>query len=168
MPSGRRGAGVRVVLDTNVVLAALIWDGPPERLLELAVSGEIALFSSAVLIDELAGVLERRKFMAALTSRDRTSAFLTRRYGAITTLVEPMPVGGAVPADADDDHVIGAALGARADAIATGDRHPAGAGSVPRSSDSRSSSSTGARDVEGRRNGWVIEAQTNRGFRSGP
>ena len=123
MPSGRRDAGVRVVLDTNVVVSALIWDGRPERLLDLAVSGEIALFSSAVLLDELAGVLERRKFIAALASRNLTPALLARRYGAVTTLVGPMPVGRAVPADADDDHVIGAALGARADAIATGDRH---------------------------------------------
>ena len=29
MPSGRRDAGVRLVLDTNVVVSALIWDGPP-------------------------------------------------------------------------------------------------------------------------------------------
>ena len=123
MPSGRRGAGVRLVLDTNVVVSALIWDGPPERLLDLAVSGEIALFSSAVLLDELAGVLERGKFIAALTARHLTPAFLTRRYGAVTTLVEPIPVGRIVPADADDDHVIAAAMGARADAIATGDRH---------------------------------------------
>ena len=123
MPSGRRGAGVRLVLDTNVVVSALIWDGPPERLLDLAVSGEIALFSSAVLLDELAGVLERGKFIEALASRAVTPAFLTRRYGAVTTLVEPHAVDRAVPADADDDHVIGAALGARADAVATGDRH---------------------------------------------
>ena len=123
MPFGQRGAGVRLVLDTNVVVSALIWDGPPERLLDLAVSGEVALFSSAVLLDELAGVLERGRFVAALTARDLTPAFLTGRYGAVTTLVGPMPVGRAVPADADDDHVIAAALGARADAIATGDRH---------------------------------------------
>ncbi len=86
-------------------------------------SGEIALFSSAVLLDELAGVLERGKFSAVLASRAVTPAFLTRRYGALTTLVGPMRADRAVPADADDDHVIGAALGARADAIATGDRH---------------------------------------------
>lgn len=123
MPSGRKGVGVRLVLDTNVVVSALIWDGPPKRLLDLAVSGEIALFSSAVLLDELAGVLERGKFSAALASRAVTPGFLTRRYGAVTTLVGPMPANRAVRADADDDHVIGAALGARADAIATGDRH---------------------------------------------
>ena len=114
---------MRLVLDTNVVVSALIWDGPPERLLDLAVSGEIALFSSAVFLDELAGVLERGKFIAALASRAVTPGFLTRRYGAVTTLVGPVAVDRAVPADAADDHVIGAALGARADAIATGDRH---------------------------------------------
>ena len=114
---------MRLMLDTNVVVSALIWDGPPERLLDLAVNGEVALFSSAVLLDELAGVLERGRFIAALASRDFTPAFLTRRYGAVTTLVRPMPVDRTVAADPDDDHVIGAALGARADAIATGDRH---------------------------------------------
>ncbi len=82
-------------------------------------SSENAVFSSAVLLEELAGVLERGEFSAALASRDLTPALLTRRYGAVTTLVGPMPVDRAVPADADDDHVIGAALGARADAIAT-------------------------------------------------
>lgn len=41
-----------------------------------------------------------------------------RRYGMLATLVNPTRVTRTVPADADDDHVIGAALGARADAIA--------------------------------------------------
>lgn len=109
MPFGRKGVGVRLVLDTNVVVSALIWGGPPEQLLDLAVSGEI-LFSSAVLLEELAGVLERGKFSAALASRAVTPAFLTRRYGAVTTLVGPMPANRAVPADADDDHVIGCAF----------------------------------------------------------
>lgn len=114
---------MRLVLDTNVVVSGLIWDGPPRRLLDLAVRGDIALFSSTVLLDELAGVLERRKFVALLASHDVTAAYLTQRYGALTTLVVPARVDRTVPADADDDHVMAAALSARADAIATGDRH---------------------------------------------
>ena len=50
---------MRLVLDTNVVVWALIWDGPPERLLDLAVSREIVLFSSAVFRADGAVVLER-------------------------------------------------------------------------------------------------------------
>lgn len=60
---------MRLVLDTNVVVSGLIWDGPPKRLLDLAVRGDIALFSSTVLLDELAGVLERRKFRRVAEGR---------------------------------------------------------------------------------------------------
>ena len=114
---------MRLVLDTNVVLSGLIWNGPPRRLLDLAASGDIALFSSTVLLEELAGVLERRKFAASLASRGLTATFLTQRYGAVTTLVFPARADRAVPTDADDDHVIAAAVRANADAVATGDRH---------------------------------------------
>jgi len=114
---------VRLVLDTNVVVSGLIWGGPPKRLLDLAVSGDVALFSSTALLDELAGVLERRKFVAVLASRDVTVAFLTQRYGAVTTLVAPARVSRTVPADADDDQVMAAALSAGEDAIVSGDGH---------------------------------------------
>ena len=112
-----------LVLDTNVVVSGLMWDGPPRRLLDLAVGNDVALFSSTVLLDELANVLRRRKFNARLASRGLTAEFLIRRYRRITTLVHPARVDRVVPGDADDDHVVAAALGAGAEAIATGDRH---------------------------------------------
>ena len=67
--------------------------------------------------------MERRKFAASLASRGLTATFLTQRYGAVTTLVFPARADRAVPTDADDDHVIAAAVRANADAVATGDRH---------------------------------------------
>ena len=57
---------MRLVLDTNVVVSGLFWGGPPRRLLDLAREGRVVLFSSGVLLDELAGVLERDKFAAFL------------------------------------------------------------------------------------------------------
>lgn len=48
---------LRLVLDTNVVVAGLLWSGPPRRLLEAAVRGEVELFGSAGLLDELARTL---------------------------------------------------------------------------------------------------------------
>ena len=106
---------MRLVLDTNVVVSGLIWNGPPRRLLDLAASGDIALFSSTVLLEELAGVLERRKFAASLASRGLTATFLTQRYGAVTTLVFPARADRTVPTDADEDHVIAAAVHANVD-----------------------------------------------------
>lgn len=48
---------LRLVLDTNVVVAGLLWNGPPRRLLQAAIDGECDLFSSAVPLDELAHTL---------------------------------------------------------------------------------------------------------------
>ena len=31
---------LRLVLDTNVLVAGLLWNGPPRRLIELAIEGE--------------------------------------------------------------------------------------------------------------------------------
>ena len=35
--SGRQP--LRLVLDTNIVVAGLLWNGPPRRLMELAIEG---------------------------------------------------------------------------------------------------------------------------------
>ena len=43
----------RLLLDTNVVIGALLWSGPPLRLMEQAVDAEIELFSSEKLLAEL-------------------------------------------------------------------------------------------------------------------
>lgn len=51
---------MRIVLDTNVVLSALLWRGMPYRLLDAIRSrGEARLFTSPALLDELADVLTR-------------------------------------------------------------------------------------------------------------
>jgi putative PIN family toxin of toxin-antitoxin system len=51
---------LRIVLDTNVVLSALLWRGTPYRLLETIRQNEnIKLFSSQKLLEELAEVLTR-------------------------------------------------------------------------------------------------------------
>lgn len=60
---------LRLVLDTNVVVAALLWNGPPRRLIELAIDGEaVELFSSALLLDEQAHTLGYSKFAARIGS----------------------------------------------------------------------------------------------------
>ena len=50
-----------LVLDTNVVVSALLWKGIPGRFIELAGDREVRLFTSRVLCDELASTLHKRK-----------------------------------------------------------------------------------------------------------
>lgn len=49
-------APLRLVLDTNIVIAGLLWSGPPRHLLDLAIDEAVTLYSSPVLLDELAPI----------------------------------------------------------------------------------------------------------------
>lgn len=115
-------APLRLVLDTNVVVAGLLWSGPPRHLLESAVDGEVELFSSEVLLSELAQTLSYKKFSARVDGFGVTVDTLVAQYSALISLVEPTRVPRVVADDADDDHVIAAAIAAAASLIVTGDR----------------------------------------------
>lgn len=113
---------VRVVLDTNVAVSALLFGGVPARLLDLGRTGELEICTSAPLLDELGGVLNRAKFARRFAkNRPLTPAFLLRRYTLLTTSVALGPIERTVPTDADDDVVIATALVAGAELIVSGD-----------------------------------------------
>ena len=113
---------MRLVLDTNVVVAALLWNGPPRSLLDLAVDSEVEFVSSPVLIEELAHTLSYAKFTPRIAAFKTSVDELVARYAALVWLVTPSTVPHVVANDPDDDHVIAAAVAARAALIVTGDR----------------------------------------------
>ena len=120
MPSVPRESHVRLVLDTNIVVSALLWGGIPRQLLDLQRENQVTLFSSSGLLDELNNVLKREKFSKLLSSQKITPRYLMQRYGTLVILVTPAAIPPTVR-DSDDDIVIATALAAKADAIATGD-----------------------------------------------
>ena len=71
---------MRLVLDTNVVLSGLLWRSHPRRLLDLAREGTVSLFTSGVLLDELADVLSREKWATMLAARQTSAAFLMQTH----------------------------------------------------------------------------------------
>ena len=115
--------GHRLLLDTNVVIGALLWRGPPWRLMEQALEEGLELCSSPVLLAELRHTLGYAKFTRRLDLLRTDADSLVRRYESVVTLFEPADVPRVVLADADDDHVIAAAMAGRVDAIVSGDRH---------------------------------------------
>ena len=65
---------MRAVLDTNVVVAALLWRGPPHVLLEKVRDGDLLLVSSATLLAELADVLWRESLQPSWHERKPQSS----------------------------------------------------------------------------------------------
>ena len=112
---------MRVVLDTNVVVSALLWGGTPERLIEAAGDGLLELVTTEALIAELAGILGRAKFAAKLRQKNLSAAEIVARYREIAETVEAAPIEEAALRDPDDAAVLACAIAARADAIVSGD-----------------------------------------------
>lgn len=113
---------MRIVLDTNVVLSALLWRGKPYQLLEtIRQQSGLLIFSSAALLEELADVLTRPSPTKQLTVIGKTVREVMADYVAVVEIVEPVSVPRVVPNDIDDDQVIAAAVTANADLIVSGD-----------------------------------------------
>lgn len=114
---------MRIVLDTNVVLSALLWRGTPHHLLStIGQRSSIQLYSSTALLEELADVLTRPSATRRLALIGRSAREVLADYVEAVDLVEPASVPRLVLGDVDDDQVIAAAVAARADLIVSGDR----------------------------------------------
>lgn len=112
---------MRAVIDTNVLIAGLLWRGPPHALLEHVRAGTVSLVSSPALLAELADVLGRSKFDAILTrtntSRDRSLS----EVRGLAEVVDPPPLPQPVCRDPDDDQLLALAVAAKVEFIVSGD-----------------------------------------------
>lgn len=113
---------MRLVVDTNVVVSAFLWQGTPGRLLEMAGEKQVRLFTSRALLDELADVLGRKKLAKSVAATGLTAPQMLAAYRKVITLVTARQLPQRVSPDADDDAVLAAAQAAKADLIVSGDR----------------------------------------------
>lgn len=112
---------MRLVLDTNTAISALLWHGIPGKLIDGAQSKTLFLFSSAPLLAELRGVLSREKFAKQLRAKSLTPDEIADGYAALVSIVTPAVVRPTVLRDPPDDLVLATALAAHADLIVSGD-----------------------------------------------
>jgi putative PIN family toxin of toxin-antitoxin system len=107
---------VKVLLDTNVLVAALVARGTCSDLLEHCVRQHVVI-SSPPLLNELRDVLERKFHQRAIDVRRAVQLF-----EETFTLMTPNALDPPACRDRDDDGVLSTACAGECVAIATGDQ----------------------------------------------
>jgi putative PIN family toxin of toxin-antitoxin system len=107
---------VKLLLDTNVLVAALVARGVCSDLLEHCVRHHVVV-SSRPLLDELGDVLTRK-----LRQRAADVRATDRLFEDTFTVVTPVPLEAPACRDADDDVVLGTARAGECAVIVTGDQ----------------------------------------------
>ena len=109
---------VRIVCDTNVLVSALIADGPPNRLLEEAIDGRIDLLLPELVLTELERVLTEKLGFDAPRAGEAIDLLSSLAAGLLAAPASVERVTG----DPSDDSILACAAAAGADVLATGDR----------------------------------------------
>lgn len=107
------------MLDTNVLISAIMYGGNPRKVLESVISGSIQISVSEDLIQELQDVLQRPQFGLSIQFVHNTVAELT----ALAEWVAPKKHHHLVEEDPSDNLVLDCAVEAEADYLVTGDSH---------------------------------------------
>ncbi len=113
-------AGVRVVLDTNVLVSGLAYPGSiPGRILEAWRQGGIEVILSRYILDEMVRVLPRlpRITLTQAEIRDLADSFMF-----LADMVEPSTAIDEQLRDKADQPVLGTLRAAVADYLITGDK----------------------------------------------
>lgn len=113
---------MRLVLDTNVLVASLTGRAAPRQLAEAARTEVFQMCTSEALLAELEHVLSRPMFAQRLRDAGLTARDLVDDLRRIALVVSPPVVPRVVAKDPDDDHVLACAIVAAADLIVSGDR----------------------------------------------
>lgn len=109
---------IRIVVDTNVYISALMFGGLPGVLLDLLLLESFVVVLSPALLDELDEKLQEKFGVSA------EDAFAIRqKLQSVAHMVKPDAVLRVIDVDPDDDRVLECAVNGKADYIVTGDRH---------------------------------------------
>lgn len=112
---------VTVVLDTNTLVSAIGWAGPPRRVLLALREGRHRFVTSIPLLEELVRVLQYPK-LACLRDHPALPAVLAWLYSP-DHLVAPTQAIDVIKEDPADNRCLEAAVAGQAEIIVSGDRH---------------------------------------------
>ena len=109
----------RIVLDTNLLISAILFGGKPRRVFDLVISGSIDCTLSTVILDELRGVLESPKFGFS----PNVCLHIIEELYEICDIISPSVSVDVISSDPDDNRILECAVEAHANFIVSGDPH---------------------------------------------
>lgn len=109
---------MNVVLDTNIIVSGLIYEGKPGFIVDLAITGQINAVTSPALIKELCGVLEN-KFNYDAKKLQRIRRFMDSNF----TVVTPAFIPDVIKEDPPDNQVLAVAHEIPIKYIVSGNKH---------------------------------------------
>ncbi len=108
----------RVVIDTNVLVSALINNEKSRKLVLKSLEEQTVILSSQMLA-ELADVISRNKFSVTSSQVNKFISILVKK----ATMVSVHSIPKVILEDPDDDVVLTTALIGKAEYVVTGDKH---------------------------------------------
>ena len=109
----------KVVLDTNILISALGWEGNPKIVFNKVLNGELDLIISDRQLSEIIRVLNYPKF----NFNDEEKIRFINILLSISTLIKLNYVLDFIKEDKDDNIILTSAINGKADFIITGDEH---------------------------------------------
>ena len=110
---------LRVVLDTNVLVSAIISDGKSRQLFKKGINHQFSIITSDLILKELADVLSRPKFKISKEELEKIIYAMNRSAETVTVQSKL----NLVKEDPKDNMVIETACDGNADIIVSGDGH---------------------------------------------
>ena len=111
---------LRAVLDTNVMVSALLYRGPPSQLVQRWQKKDLVLLVCREIIEEYLRVLAYPRFRL---SAEEVKGLVQRQILPFVQPVHVQNIPAVVRADPSDDIFLACASFGKADFLVTGDRH---------------------------------------------
>ncbi len=108
----------KIVIDTNIYISAIFWGGKPRELVDLGRSGQISIFTSLDIEQEIF-----RKLKTKFRLSEEESAQILLDFSTFTNLVITSRGITVIDDDPDDNKFIECALSSMSGFIVSGDRH---------------------------------------------
>jgi len=115
---------MRVVVDTNVAVSGLLWNGPPNQILKWAKTGVLKILACEKTIDELSRVIQYTRFTKRLSSLGfKTEEIIAYFMNLVFFVPKPQEIPKTIKVDPFDNLFLALSAEHKASLLISGDTH---------------------------------------------